>query len=344
MGIKKKAVTLKDIARETGYSVNTVSRVLRDKPEIADSTRQTILEVAETMGHVRNMLASSLRSGVTHTIAVILGDVANPHFAIMMSEIEHYARLKGYATFLLNTDEDEQLELAAIQAALRQSVDGIILCPAQKTPRNILYMKEKGLPFVLIGRRFAEIPTNYVVCDDELGGYLATKCLLDSGHREVLLLNGLGHISSAAERRAGYLRAHAKAGLAPRRELMVEIPVTASGCAKAIDRLMQKRVSFSAIFAFSDMFAWKSWACLKRHGLRVPEDVSIIGFDYIHSRLELPFQLTSISSQKRRMSTTAVDVLLAAIQEDWGKAERQPAQQVVIHTALSEGQTVRNHA
>ena len=340
VGKIKRGVTLKDIAQETGYSVNTVSRVLRDKPEIADNTRQRVLEAAESMGHVRNMLASSLRSGMTHTIAVILGDVANPHFAIMMSEIEHYARGKGYTTFLLNTDEDEQLELAAIQTALRQSVDGIILCPAQRTPRNIHYMKEKGIPFVLIGRRYMDISTNYVVCNDELGGYQATKCLLDAGHREILLLNGLGHISSAVERKAGYLRAHAEAGIDPGQEMMVEIPVTASGCAKAIDRLMQKRVSFSAIFAFSDMIAWKSWACLHQHGLYVPKDVSIVGFDNIHSRLGFPFQLTSISSDKRRMSTAAVDVLLEAVKADRRGIERCPYEQIVVNTALSEGQTV----
>lgn len=337
----KRGVTLKDIAQKTGFSVNTVSRVLRDKPDIAEETRKTILEAAEAMGHVRNMLASSLRSGVTHTIAVILGDVSNPHFAIMMSEIEHHARKRGYTTFLLNTDEDEQIELAAIQTALRQSVDGIILCPAQKSTANIEYLQKRGVPFVLIGRRFEGIDTDFVVCNDELGGYLATKRLLDAGHRDILLLNGPGYISSAKERQAGYLRAHEEAGVKPKKNLMVEVPVTASGCAKAIGRLMQKQVRFSAIFAFSDILAWKSWACLGQHGLKVPRDVSLIGFDYIQSRLELPFRLTSVSSHKRHMSTAAVDVLVEAIQaERRGKGERG-AGRIVIDTTLSEGETVK---
>lgn len=332
----KKSVTLKDIAQQTGFSVNTVSRVLRGKGEIAESTRQTILAAAEEMGHVRNMLASSLRSGVTQTIAVILGDVSNPHFAIMMSEIEHYASRSGYTTILLNTDEDEAQELAALQTALRQSVDGIIWCPAQKSNHNIEYLRRNGLPFVLIGRRFADIETNYVVCDDEQGGYLATKRLLEAGHRDILLLGGAGYISSAAERRAGYLRAHAEAGVPVRPELIVEVPVTAGDGAATLERLFMARTDFTAIFAFSDMIAWESWACLQRHGLRVPQDVSIIGFDYIHSRLALPFQLTSVSSHKGRMSTAAVDVLLAAIQ---GGPEDD--RQIVIHTTLSEGQTVQ---
>lgn len=336
----KRNVTLKDIAIKTGFSINTVSRVLRNKPEIADETREIILAAAKEMGHVRNMLASSLRSGVTHTIAVILGDVSNPHFAIMMSEIEHYARSKGYTSFLINTDEDEEREFEAIQTAMNQSVDGVIICPAQRSTRNIEYLKEHHIPFVLIGRHFAQLPTPYVICNDELGGYQATKRLLEAGHRDILLMGGPSYISSAIERRAGYIRAHREQNLEPKPELMVEVPVTACGCAAALDRLLKKKLAFTAIFAFSDIIAWKSWTYLVQHGVLVPQDVSIIGFDYIQSRLELPFQVTSISSHKRHMSTTAVDVLLSAIQ----KANTEPYEQIMIDTTLSEGQTVLDRA
>jgi len=332
----KRNVTLKDIAKKTGFSVNTVSRVLRNKPEIADETRETIMTAAKEMGHVRNMLASSLRSGVTNTIAVILGDVSNPHFAIMMSEIEHYARSKGYTSFLMNTDEDEEREFEAIQTALNQSVDGIIICPAQRSTRNIEYLQEHHIPFVLIGRHFTQLTTPYVVCNDELGGYQATKRLLDAGHRDILFMGGPSYISSAIERRAGYLRAYREMGLTPKQELMVEVRVTADGCAAALEKLLKKKITYTAIFAFSDIIAWKSWTYLVQHGLRVPEDISVIGFDYIHSRLELPFQVTSISSHKRHMSTTAVDVLINAIQTP----EAARDEQIVIDTTLSEGHTV----
>ena len=111
MAQKKPTVTLKDIAQQTGYSINTVSRALRDKADIADATRQKIKKVAAEMGHVNNMLAASLRLGYTNTVAVILGDISNPHFAIMMKEIEVHAREYGYNSILYNTNEDEELEL-----------------------------------------------------------------------------------------------------------------------------------------------------------------------------------------------------------------------------------------
>ncbi len=331
----KRNVTLKDIASKTGFSVNTVSRVLRGKQEIADETRETILAAAKEMGHVRNMLASSLRSGFSNTIAVILGDVSNPHFAIMMSEIEHQARSQGYTTFLINTDEDEEREYEAIHTALNQSVDGIIICPTQRTGRNIDFLRERRIPFVLIGRK--EPNTSYVICNDELGGYQATQHLLQAGHRDILLMGGPNYISSAADRKKGYLRALREAGVEPRPEMMLEVPATASNdCAQSIDRLLKNNVRFTAIFAFSDIIAWKCWSCLNKKGIRVPEDVSIVGFDYIQSRLELPFQVTSISSHKRHMSTTAVDVLINAIKS----RNAQKYEQIIIDTTLSEGQTV----
>ena len=148
---RRPAVTLKDIAAKTGYSVNTVSRALRDKDDIAVETREMIQRTAREMGHVSNTLAASLRLGYTNTIAVILGDISNPHFSIMMKEIEGYAWKAGYTSILFNTNENEELELAAIQSALNKNVDGIIICPAQKTPDNLIYLKESGVPFVLIG-------------------------------------------------------------------------------------------------------------------------------------------------------------------------------------------------
>jgi len=331
----KHTVTLKDIAAKTGFSVNTVSRVLRGKSEIAENTREVILTAAREMGHVRNMVASSLRSGYTHTIAVILGDVANPHFAIMMSEIEQHARNEGYTSFLINTGEDEKRERDAIYTALNQNADGIIICPTQRSIRNIDFLRERQIPFVLIGRRTAN--ASYVICNDELGGYQAANYLISAGHRDILLIMGPDYISSAADRKAGYLRAFREAGLRANPELMLEVPVTATGeCAEAVQRLIQNRVHFSAVFAFSDIIAWQCLAVLQAAGIRVPEDVSIIGFDYIQSRLALPFNLASISSHKRHMSTTAVDVLLSAIQS----RNVQKYEQVIIDTSLVTGDTV----
>lgn len=337
---KKSAVTLKDIAKQTGYSVNTVSRALRDKDDIAQETRDKIKQIALEMGHVSNTLAASLRLGYTRTVAVILGDISNPHFAIMMKEIEAHAREYGYSSILFNTNENEEQELEAIRSALNKNVDGIIICPAQRSGRNLKYLEKTGVPFVLIGRRDENY--SYVVCNDELGGYQATKALLDAGHRDILLLHGALYISSARERIAGYRRAFAEAGIPVNEQLICEVEVmagrsgspSAGSCQEVLDRLQREGISYTAVFAFSDMLAWEAWCALRSRGIQVPGDCSMVGFDHIQSRMSIPYALTTISSYKGQMSTTTVDVLVRLMD---GLSEKE---QVVIDTALAEGETV----
>lgn len=334
-GRERVKVTLKDIAQRTGYSVNTVSRALRDKDDIAEDTRAKIKALAAEMGHINNTLASSLRLGYTNTLAVILGDVSNPHFAVMMKEIEGQARELGYSSFLLNTNEDEEQELEAIRSALNKNVDGIILCPAQKSDRNIRYLQSLGVPFVLIGRHYEEPDTDYVICNDELGGYQATRYLLELGHRRILMLHGPNYISSARERLAGYRRALREADIPEDPGLVREVSVTGWECRDLFGCIGNPDVQFTAIFAFSDLLAWEAWRCLRQKGVRIPEDCSIIGFDHIQSRLSLPFALTSVSSYKGQMSTTAVELLVRRIRQACG----EEPQHIIIDTKIAEGET-----
>ncbi|MBQ1264473.1 MAG: LacI family DNA-binding transcriptional regulator, partial [Oscillospiraceae bacterium] len=219
-------VTLKDIAKKTGFSVNTVSRALRGMEDISAPTRELIGKVAKEMGYISNATAASLRSGFSKVIAVIVSDISNLFFATMMKQIEDAAAQLGYTALLLNTNEDEQQELRAIQVALSQNVDGIILSAAQKSDANLDYLKKTGVPFVLIGRRNDDPEISSVVCDDELGGYLAAKHLIENGHKNVLMLHGPLYISSAKDRLNGYRRAFAEANLPVSESLIREIPVT----------------------------------------------------------------------------------------------------------------------
>lgn len=338
MNNTRKKVTLKDIAEETGFSVNTVSRALRGEKNIAPETLKTIQDAQLRMGYINNTLASSLRRGYSNTIAVILGDVSNPHFGVMMREIEARARMYGYTSFLQTTDENEALELCAIQSAMNKSVDGIIICPCQQSDKNIRYLESLGIPYVLIGRRCETVDADYVICNDELGGYQATKMLIRNGHRRILMLQGYPNISSAQERLNGYLRAHAEAGLEVDARLIREGSVMGQNNNELYGQIMAEELDFSAIFAFSDLIAWDFWRFLHNNGCRVPEDYSIVGFDNIQSRLPVPFNLTSISSHKGRMSVEAVDVLVRRMRAQ----ENLEPMQVVIDTTLARGETVKD--
>jgi LacI family transcriptional regulator len=339
--IVRQSVTLKDVARLTGYSVNTISRALRDKADISPETRELIKDVSARMGYINNALASSLRLGHTNMIAVILGDVSNPHFSIEMKEIEHYARSEGYSSFLLNTNENADMEREAIQSALNKNVDGIIICPSQQNGDNIRYLMRIGVPFIQIGRYFENLPAAYVISNDELGGYQATGYLVKNGHRDILMLNGPSYISSARERLAGYKRALEEARIPVRSELIREISIT-EGCSQVLAGVLQEKIRFTAIFAFSDMIAWDAWTCLRRQGFAIPADYSLIGFDNIQSRLAIPFQLSTISTSKRRMSNAAVDCLVCIMRGEQASHEECGGLcRHVIDTELVKGETVR---
>jgi LacI family transcriptional regulator len=338
----RQPVTLKDLARLTGYSVNTISRALRDKADISTKTRELIKDVSTRMGYINNALASSLRLGHTNTIAVILSDVSNPHFSIQMKEIENRAGADGYSSFLINTNENTEIERKAIQSALNKSVDGIIICPTQHNEDNIRYLLQTGIPFVQLGRHFENLNANYVICNDELGGYQATRHLIESGHRDILMLNGPAYISSARERFAGYKRALREAHLPIQPQLIREVPITSDGCAEVIAGILQEKIHFTAIFAFSDMIAWDVWTCLRKRGFAIPEDYSLIGFDNIQSRLAIPFQLSTISSSKSRMSHTAVECLICIMRAEQASHEECGGLcSHVLDTELVKGETVK---
>lgn len=338
----KRTVTLKDLAEKTGYSINTVSRALRGKDDIAEETIQRIKQTAKEMGYINNTIASSLRLGYTNTIAVILGDISNPHFAIMTKEIENHARQFGYSAFLLNTNESSEVEREAIKTAINKNVDGIIICPTQETDDNVKFLMQSGVPFIQIGRHSEKLEANYVVCDDVQGGYLAAKYLIENNHRRILFLNGPSYISSARERCRGYIQAHEETGVSVCRELIREVSVSESNVSDILDQLKREGVEYTAIFAFSDSMAWEAWTWLSQNGCSVPEDYSLVGYDHIQSRMAIPFPLTTISSYKAKMSITAVDCLRCKINPECEEAGHcDEICRHVIKTALVEGTTVR---
>lgn len=325
---ENRSVTLRDIAAKTGFSVNTVSHALKDREDISEQTKRVIRDAAEKLGYIGNASASFLRSGISRTIAIIVGDISNPHFSIMVKEIEMEMRKLGYTSFVLNTDENEQLEKDAIIAALSKNVDGLIICPTPKGAENIRFLLGRNVPFVLIGRRFPELEASYVVCDDENGGYEAAKHLLELGHREILFLNGPSRISSARERLHGYRRALREFDVPLQEKLVWEIPITMSKSSSRLEKLL-KAGGFTAVIAFSDMIAWEIVYTLESFGISVPEQVSVVGFDNIQSRFRFPVRLTTVTSSKEKMSRRAVEILLRHIGERSGSQE-----QVILRTRL----------
>lgn len=306
-----RVIKLKDIAEKTGFTINTVSRALKNKDDISETTKLIIKNTAREMGYIGNQIAGSLRSGYSKTVAVILGDISNPYFSIITKEIERKISEYGYRILILNTEEDNTLEEEAIQSSLCNKVDGIIISPCQKTSKNIELLKKSGTPFVLLGRHFADDDMNFVICDDVNGGYIATQHLINLGHKKILFLNGPMFLSPAIERFMGYRCALQQYNIQFKHQLVHEVPIIPDEN-KILD-MLRKNLDFTAVLAFSDLIAFQTICVLEKLGRIVPQDISIVGFDNILSNLGFPCSLTSVDTSKVEIAHNAVSVLLNQI-------------------------------
>lgn len=323
-----RSITLKDIANATGYTINTVSRALNDKEDISEATKGLIRKKADELGYIKNSAAGSLRSKKTKTIAVIVGDISNPFFSIIVKEIETFARRRDYNTFIINTEEDATLEELAVRSALEKKVDGIILCPSQKKSSAVLLLKKLGFPFVLLGRYFEDIKCDYVIADDKKGGYIATKHLIEKGHKDILFVNGPKYISSAYLRLQGYIAALKEYDIPYNPELVKEVSVTGD-FSYFTEQISQSIIDFTAVLAFSDMLAWEILHTVNRlENKKILFD--IIGFDNIQSHLLVPLPLTTINYDKQKLAQLSFEVLLSRID---GNNSEDPVH-VVLDTEL----------
>lgn len=326
-------ITLRDIAEATGFSVNTVSHALKDKPDISVETRQLIKQKAKEMGYIVDSIAGSMRSGITRTIAVILGDVFNPHFGNWVRDIERTAFTHGYSTLIINTDEDEHVELDAITTAISKRVDGIIICPTQKNEENLALMRKAGIPHVLIGRTCSSLDCDFVVNDDVQGGYIATHYLLDNGYRNILFLNGPNHISSSRDRLEGYLAAHKDAGLSADPALIHEVGIRTGECGGVLRKVISQGAGFTAVLAFSDIVALETLSELRSLGEEFAT-IPVAGFDNIQAGLILPVPLVSVGTADGSAAVWAVDMLIERMQEKQSRQAPQPPKRVTLKVKL----------
>lgn len=319
-----KRITLSDIAKKTGYSINTVSHALNDKSDISEETKNFIKETADSMGYIQNSSASFLRSGKSKCISVIVGDIANPHFAILVKEIEMTAKEHGYAAFVINTNENEAIEKEAIVTSLSRNVDGIIICPVQKSEQNIDFLKKSGVPFTLMGRRTKANDTNYVICDDVHSGYIAAKHLLDKGHRKIAVFGGPSYISSAGERLEGIKSAFKNCKVKFDDANLYTLPTTLGDHSRIVDDALNG-AEYTAAICFSDLIA------LEIMCNDYAKNLEVISFDNIKSKFRIPVEFTSISSSKTKMSNKAFEILLHNIENPGSKP-----QQVILSTHIVE--------
>ena len=309
----KAAARLKDIADRTGFSVNTVSLALRDSPRIPETTRQRIREAAAALNYLPNQIAKSLVSRETKTIGLILTDITNPTLTGAAQAIELALSERGYGTLFATSNNDIDAEIQALEMFRARQVDGMLIYPSgHRQLDHIRRLRDAGYPVVLlVGDPDAGIDA--VCVDERKGAYKAVKHLIDLGHTRIGLLES-GKRHGNLEKREGYLSALADAGLAFDPVLSADPAGTSVKRGfEAMGALMGAGGRPTAVFAATDSLAIGALRWALNNGLRVPEDVAIVGFDNIQFAEHAVIPISSINYAIEEVSTLAVERLLGII-------------------------------
>jgi LacI family transcriptional regulator len=317
--MKFEAITIKDIARALGLSTSTVSRALRGSYEISAETRKLVLEYAEKLNYRPNPIALSLKEKRSRSIGIVVCEIANNFFSQVINGIESVAYKKGYYVIISQSHESFEREVANTQYLASRSVDGLLISLSTETTdfSHLNKLHDKGLPIVFFDRVTEEMPTHKVIANNFNGAYQATEHLIRSGFRRIAHLTISPHLSITKERLAGYKAALADAHL-PFDESLVKYckygGLIASETEEAVDSLLKSANRPDAIVAASDKLSTGALATLAKRGVRVPEDLAIVGFT--NSLLTDIFQpaLTSVRQPAFEMGQVAMELLIELIE------------------------------
>ncbi len=323
-------VTIKDIARELGISPSTVSRALKDHPDISQATRDAVNELAERWNYRPNPIAISLKSGSSKTIGVIIPDIVHYFFSTVISGIEDVVYQRDYNMILCQSNEMWEHEVKNIKTLLSIRVEGILASLSKTTSdlghyRSIL---EKDIPLVFYDRVADELLTDSVVIDDETGSYKAVIHLLRTGKKRIVHLAGPMQLAIARNRLNGYLRAMKEYRLTPSEEDIVKCDDIQSS-ERLIPGLLKRTPRPDAFFAVNDLTAAQTLMIVKRHGLRIPEDVAIVGFTNSQIATITEPGLTSVDQKGFEIGQTAARLLIDRIEN-----RRLPVQNKIITSEL----------
>jgi LacI family transcriptional regulator len=315
LAVRRMPTTLKELAARAGVHTSTVSRVVNRDPglRIAPVTRARIEALLRETEYRPNGVARGLKLRQTLVFAVVIPDITNPFFAALFRGIEDGAAPRGYQVLLCNTDGSTDRQRAHLHSLLARRVDGVILASSFLKDPDVRWLRKQRVPYVLVNRFSDEELDPFVGSDDVTGARLATGHLLGLGHVRIGHLAGQPSVSTGVLRRRGFQATMAEAGFRVAPELTVESGFVEEGGMRATERLLALRKPPSAIFAVTDMVAVGAYGVARRLGLRVPEDLAIVGYNDIPLAERLIPALTSVHVPIHDFGSAAADLLFEQI-------------------------------
>lgn len=331
----KKKLTLKQIAKELDVSVSTVSKALRDSVEISEDTRQKIKAFAKLYNYKPNNIALSLKNKKTKTIGVIIPEIVHHFFTTVISGIEQVANERGYNVIIVMSNNSFDKEVLNMEMLANGSTDGFILSVAKETQQkgdyhHLLEVINQGMPLVMFDRVIDEIECDKVIIDDTIGAKEAVQHLIDIQCRNIALITTVDYVSVGKLRTQGYLEALEENGMQANEDLILKVEDFDHSEEEIKKFLSGKKID--GVFAVNEHFAIYAVKAFNENGLKVPDDVSVVGFTNGElSKLFIP-SLTTVSQHGAEMGAQAARLLIKKLESEEG--EDGPYETIIVETSL----------
>ena len=316
--MKQRRTSLKDLADKLGVSIATVSRALRNSHEVGEEMTQKVKKLAKELNYRPNPFAQSLRKEAPRVIGVIVPNLVTHYYAAVLDGIEDYASKLGYSVISSNSHEDHEREAQALDNFLNMHVEGIIACLAKDTTdySHFEQLHEMGVPLVFFARCCLEDMFSQVVGNGDVAAQEATQHMIETGSRRVAFIGGPNHLDMVRRRKHGYLEALRENRIPIDRDLVVCDKIDFDVARNATLRLLEGENPPDAILAFNDIITYAAFDAIKSKGLRIPEDVAIIGFTDGDTAAFVTPRLSAIMDQAHVQGTKACQLLMKSINGD----------------------------
>jgi LacI family transcriptional regulator len=328
-------VTMKDIAKDLGLSLVTVSKVLRNHRDISEATRERVLRRVKEVNYQPNRAARSLVTGRSYTIGLVVPDLEHPFFGEIAKAIARRIRSRDYSLIIASSEEDPALEGREIEGLIARQVDAIILASVQTSAEGGVFQRlaEAQIPYVLIDRNFPDLKANYVGVDDAAVGRAATEHLIARGSTRIAHLRG-PEVSTGTGRLSGYQETMCSHGLRVPAHFVVDLESgddrSEEHGRKGMNRLLRLKPLPDGVFCYNDEVAIGALRAILGAGLRVPADIAVIGVDNIRFADLLRVPLSSIDQSSYRIGQRAASLALSRIES----RKPRPTQQIVLPIRL----------
>lgn len=330
--------TIKDVAKLAGVSTTTVSHVINKTRFVAEETSKAVWDAVNQLNYSPSAVARSLKVNTTKSIGMIITTSEAPYFAEIVLAVEEHCYRQGYSLFLCNTHNELDKIQNHLDMLIKKRVDGILVMCSEYTKNSLELFTGVNTPMVVMDWGRTNNKTDRFLDNSFNGGYLATRYLIENGHTDIAIISGNLEKTTAKARFDGFVKAMNEAKLLVRQEWIAEGDFEPEGGYECMNNLLRLEKLPTAVFCCNDMMALGAMSAIGEKGLSVPQDISVIGYDNIHSSRFFSPPLTTVHQSKSRLGSMALEILLERIQES---DKTHLPQEIELHPELVVRNSVR---